>query len=362
MMTRNRAIALYSAVLLLAATPVSDVLAQTATIEGTARAENGGAPIPFALVRLVQAETTTSPSRTPLQGITNSNGYYRFAGVTAGRYRVQLLRIGFRPVLSDPVQVAGAETVQLALRTASQPVLLPAVTITPEACLKAKELAKYPQVLTLWQQARDGAAVRTEIMARFRYRVQVHQEPVGADIQRKADGTPVGSVDQEWVNDPASAVKNAERRRSQRLSRGYYGPTNRNGGASHYMPDELDVLHEDFLKEHCVLPTAQYGSGEVGLRFQPVRTRRNLLDVGGTIWLDSATFLVRRIELEYVDGSDELGTVRLDFSDVAVAGGTLRMPIGAEIDMRPSPKGPAKRTGRRLTWTYSDFVDVPGRR
>jgi hypothetical protein len=29
-------------------------------------------------------------------------------------------------------------------------------------------------------------------------------------------------------------------------------------------------------------------------------TRRTLLDVGGTIWLDSATFLVRRIELDYV--------------------------------------------------------------
>ena len=62
-----------------------------------------------------------------------------------------------------------------------------------------------------------------------------------------------------------------------------------------------------------------------------------------------------------MDGDDRLGTVRLDFSDVAVAGGTLRMPIGAEIDMRPSRKDPA-RSQRSLTWTYSDFVDVPGRR
>ena len=194
-----------------------------------------------------------------------------------------------------------------------------------------------------------------EIMARFRYRVQVHQEATGASIQRKADGTPLGSFDQEWVSDPGSAVKDAARRRSQRLSRGY------RNGASHYLPDELDVLHEDFLQEHCVLATAQYGTGEVGLRVLPVRMRRNLLDVGGTIWLDSATFLVRRIELEYVDGDDQLGTVRLDFSDVAVAGGTLRMPIGGEIDMRPSRRDPARRAQRRLTWTYSDFVEVPRR-
>jgi hypothetical protein len=41
--------------------------------------------------------------------------------------------------------------------------------------------------------------------------------------------------------------------------------------------------------------------------------RRNLLDVGGTIWLGSATFLARRIDLEYVDGDDHRGIVRLDF-------------------------------------------------
>ena len=345
-MTHNRAIALCSAVLLLSAASVSDVLAQTATMEGIARAEDGGAPIPFALVRLVPADTTASRSRTPPQGITSSNGYYRFTGVAAGRYRVQLLRIGFRPVLSDPVQVTAGETVQLALRVASQPVVLASVTITPDVCLKAAELVNYPQIQTLWQQARDGAAVRMEIMARFRYLVQVHQTPVGGGR----------SVSQEWVNDPGAAVKNAERRRSQRLSRGY------RDGASHYIPEELDVLHEDFLKEHCVLSSAEYGTGEVGLRFRPLRQRRNVVDVGGTIWLDSATFLARRIELEYLDGDDQLGTVRLDFRHVSIAGVTLRMPGGAEISMLVSGRGPAPRTRRTLTWTYADFVEVPSRR
>ena len=360
-MTGNRAIALCSAVLLLGAASVSGVHAQTATIEGIARAEDGGAPIPFALVRLVPADTTVSRSGMPPQGITSGNGHYRFAGVAAGRYRVLLLRIGFRPVLSDPVQVAAGETVQLALRIASQPVVLQAVTITPDVCLKAKELVKYPRIQTLWQQARDGAAVRTEIMARFRYRVQMHEEAVGPDIQRKADGTPVRSIDREWVSDPGSAVKNAARRRSQRLSRGYSGTTTRDGMVGFYVPDELDVLHEDFLKEHCLLATATHGAGELGVRFLPLRTRRNFFDVGGTIWLDSATFLVRRIELDYMNGDDHRGTVRLDFSDVAVAGGTLRMPIGGDIDMRPSLKDPAKRSESRFTLTYSDFVEVPRR-
>jgi hypothetical protein len=352
-MTGNRAIALCSAALVLGAASGSNVQAQRAAIEGVARAEDSGRPVAFALVRLVPADTTKSRSDTPPQGITTADGRYRFVDVPAGQYRVLLLRIGFRPVLSEPVQVAGGETVQLPLRVASLPIVLPTVIAAPEVCLKASELSQYPQIQTLWQQARDGAAVRTEIMARFRYRVQTYE----ATLARKDDGTPVGFVDQSWISDPGSAVRNAARRRSERLSRGYYGPTNKNG-AGFFVPNELDVLHEDFLKEHCVEAAARHGPGEIGLRFLPARQRPNLLDVAGTIWLDSATLLARRIDLDYVDGDDHRGTVRLDFGDVAVVGGTLRMPVGGDIDMRPSRTDPARHSLSRFTITYADFVEV----
>jgi hypothetical protein len=85
-------------------------------------------------------------------------------------------------------------------------------------------------------------------------------------------------------------------------------------------------------------------------------------DILGTIWLDSVTFLARRIELEYVDGAESRGTFRADFGDVAVAGGTLRMPIGGAFAMRPSRKNPALRTEGKVTVTYSGFEEVPQRR
>ena len=101
------------------------------------------------------------------------------------------------------------------------------------------------------------------------------------------------------------------------------------------MPNELDVLHEDFLKTHCFVAEAARGAGEVGLRFRPLRTRRNFLDILGTIWLDSATYLARRLELEYVDFDESRGTVRVDFADLPVAGGTLRMPVGGRSRCGP---------------------------
>ena len=356
-MIRRNLIALLAAVVILDTSAASDAIAQKAAVEGVARAEEGGAPVQFALVRLVRADSSRLPSDNPPQGITNASGRYRFDGVEAGRYRVQLLRIGFRPVLSDAVQVAADETVQLEFRVASQPVLLPAVTVTARVCVTTRELMKHPQIQTLWQQARDGASVRTELMARFRYNVLQHEE----SYELKADGpTAPGMIDQPYVSDPKWAVRNAARNRAQRLSRGYYGPS-KDSLDGFYVPNELDVLHEDFLKAHCLVPAVARGVGEVGLRFRPLRTRRNFLDIRGTIWLDSATYLARRIELEYVDGEESRGTFRADFGDVAVDGGTLRMPVGGAFTMRPSRKNPAKRTEGKVTVTYSGFEEVPRR-
>jgi hypothetical protein len=352
-MTRRSLITLIAAVLVLGAASAPDVNAQSAAVEGVARAEEGGAPVQFALVRLVRADSSSRPSDNPPQGITSASGRYRFGGVAPGRYRVQLLRIGFRPVLSDPVQVAAGETVQLALRVASQPLMLPTVTVTAEVCVTAKELTKYPQLETLWQQARDGASVRTELMGRYRYQILTREE----GFELKADGpTPVSTLDRPHVSDPRSAVTNAARIRAQRLSRGYYAPNDGWG-----LPNELDVLHEDFLKTHCFNSVAERGDGEVGLRFGPLRVRGDFLDIRGTIWLDSATYLARRLDLEYVDGDESRGTVRVDFGDVAVAGGTLRMPVGGAYAMRPSRKNPTRRTEGTFTFTYSGFVEVPPR-
>ena len=47
---------------------------------------------------------------------------------------------------------------------------------------------------------------------------------------------------------------------------------------------------------HCFVAAAAHGVGEVGLQFRPLRTRRNFLDILGTIWLDSTTYLARRLQ------------------------------------------------------------------
>jgi hypothetical protein len=353
-----RPIAVLAAFLIVGMSATPGAIVQKANVEGRVTAE-GGAPVQFALVQLVRADSSPLPSENPPLAITNANGRYRFEGVAPGRYRVQLLHIGFEPMLSDLVQVTAAGTKRVDLRVGSMSLRLPAaaVTVTADVCVPAKNLKEHPQLQTLWQQARAGALVRTELMGRFRYQVLNHEE----SYEVNADGpTTPGTLDQPYVSDPKWAVKNAARNREQRLSRGYYGPSN-DKGDGFYVPHELDVLHEDFLKTHCLVAAPARGDGEVGLRFRPQGTRRNFLDILGTIWLDSATYLTRRLELEYVDGIESRGTVRVDFADVPVAGGTLRMPVGSSFTMRPSRTNPARRTEGKVTYTYSGFEEVPRR-
>lgn len=349
----RRPLAIAVAALMLGATLVPDASAQSAVVEGVAQAQDGGAAIPFALVRLVAADATALSQSALQQGITSADGRYRFVHIPAGRYRVQLLRIGFKPVLSDAVQVASGETVQLPLRVASQPLELPTMQVVAGVCVPAKELTVHPQIFALWQQARDGSSVRTELMARYRYRILVHEE----SYELRDDGpTPPGTLDQTSVSDPKWAVKNAARSRSLRLSRGYFGSND-----GFWVPNELEVLHDDFLKEHCLISSTEHADGEVGIRFQPLRTRRNIVDIGGVIWLDSSTYLAKRLELEYIGSDVPRGTVRVDFDDLPVAGGTLRMPARAAFAMRPSLKNPLRRTEGKLTYRYSEFVEVPPR-
>jgi hypothetical protein len=350
----GRIIILAAAVMLVGTASAPGAHAQPSAIEGVARATESGAPIAFALVRLVSADSTAGTRGAPPQGITSADGRFRFGGISAGSYRVQLLRIGFRPVLSDAVHLAAGETVQLPLDVASQPLQLPTVTVRAEGCVTGAALASHPQLLTVWMQARDGASIREGLMARYRFRSSVHE--VGLE-HRSGGLTPAGTRTDTVVSDPKYALSSAARRRAQRNSRGYAGFPN-DGWA---LPNELDVLHDDFLRVHCLDPAIQRGDGEIGVRFRPLRTRRGIRDVGGTIWLDSASYLARRLELEYMEDDKSRGTVRVDYGDVDVAGGTLRMPVAGVYDMWPSRKNPAKHTEGTLTFTYWGFEEVRAR-
>lgn len=137
------------------------------TVEGVARVEQTGEAIPFALVRLLPVDSQAVVLQ---QGITSASGRFRFAGVADGDYRLQLLRIGYRPVLSPELQVRAGETLRHDLHGPAQAVRLATVTVRgDDRCLDGATLADDPELAALWTEAREGVEIRRAFELRYRF-------------------------------------------------------------------------------------------------------------------------------------------------------------------------------------------------
>src|SRR5688572_6781334 len=100
---------------LLLVTRVAAAQLSGGAVQGTARSEEDGSVIPFALIRLKSVGSTAGDTLST-QGITTATGRFRFENVAPGSYQIQLLRIGFRPVTSPILAVLPGATLQHELR------------------------------------------------------------------------------------------------------------------------------------------------------------------------------------------------------------------------------------------------------
>jgi hypothetical protein len=69
---------------------------------------------------------------------------------------------------------------------------------------------------------------------------------------------------------------------------------------TYYAPDARHLADDRFAPGYCfrALPAIDSLPGVMGIGFEPV-SRRRVTDVEGTIWLDSASLELRRIEFQY---------------------------------------------------------------
>lgn len=56
-----------------------------------------------------------------------------------------------------------------------------------------------------------------------------------------------------------------------------------------------------------------------------------MIDISGVVWVDSDDFLVRRLDLEYVDGVRALAGISWSYEDVAVGDGVFRLITRGEL-------------------------------
>lgn len=323
----------------------------TGQVEGVVRAADDSSAVPFALIRLVAVSTGDTTRR---QVVASSAGYWRRAGVPAGDYRLELLRIGFRPVVSGPVRVPAGATVRHDLRAATEAVQLAAVRVRGgAACLTGERLAEEPRLAALWAEVRKGVETRRAFERQYRFvRVMRQDIRVQRVVGRDRRQTRVDTL----VNEPDSVDVREARRAARNRAQGYAK------GGMLTVPYETEILTDEFMRGHCLDAEVADSAGLYGLRYRPVDRREDGADVRGTVWVEGDSYHVRRLEVEYVRRGDPYAWVELDYADVDVAGGRFRLPAGgtARVDVGLLANVVVLVRGgiATLTFSYGQFAPV----
>ena len=331
-----------SLALLVAAQPAR---AQSGTLAGTVTLGDSQ-PLPFALLRL----TRTGSDSAARERVSDAAGKFWFGRLDAGDYRLQLLRVGYRPVLSDVVHVAAGATARLDFRASSSPVLLAGMNVraTP-ACLTASQLCAEPQLLALWNEARRGLATRRAFELTYRFTRELRQDvTLEWRLRRNSLRVRIDTA----TNEPDSVLVRDARYQAAHRQRGY------GEGMTLVLPNEKELLDDAFLAEHCLVTTIESANGLYGLRFRPVREHDDMLDIRGVLWVDAASFQTRRLDLEYVRGRQSRGVSTIEYGDVVVDGAALRLPVSGVATVRAHGANRTLVSGARarLTYGYRGFV------
>lgn len=331
------------AIVLLHATPAAAQPGQ-GSVEGVATGAEEGAPLAFSLIRLVPVD---SQAAAPQGVLTDAAGRYRFAAVPAAAYRVQVEQIGYERVLSAVLQVRPGETLRHDVRATLRPIRLEAIS-TASRCLAAAQLAEDPELSALWNEAKKGVETRRAFERQYGF-VRILTQDVetrwrlrGTRRERRVDTV---------VSEPDSVAVRDLRRRASLQNDGYAE------GNTLRLPEEKQLLEDEFLRDHCLESSFDEDEGTFAIRFRPIRPRRSGVGIRGTIRVDARTYLIRRLEIDYLKGTRAFATGSIEYADLPIAGSTLRLPVSGRAVLRASGVTRALVSGASSAFTYA-YRDV----
>jgi hypothetical protein len=323
-MRPHRAALFLARILVLLAMALPVAAQQTAgTVTGTAAAAEGGAPIPLSLVQLLPGQGGDEPLRGLL---TDARGEFRFDAVPAGRYRLRLDRIGFVSAPSPAFEVRAGETVRRALVAGVTPVMLEGISVSGNACYGIDRLDEAPDLAALWREAQKALETRRRFQQQYSYAYRLRVDG-RAQLRLLRDRRLV--QDTTMVSHPDSVPVRQARRG------GKYGQQTRTG-VNLRVPDELELLDDGFLRTHCLEGDTDDERGGLVLRFRPVKPRGGgELDLRGALRIDPASFVVRELDFEYMNGRRALARGTLRYAEVRTPDGMMRLPAGGVLSGDP---------------------------
>lgn len=246
-------------------------------------------PVAYAAVYLLHGEQVAS------RRLADATGVF-VVPVEVGRvYRVRIEQLGFESFVSEPIRFDSVET-----RTVQYQIESRAVALLPLAVIGANRGCSIEDgglaLHTLWTEARKALAASqlTEELrlleyqgVRYARRLDARAERVTAQETRPLRGR----SPQPFRSLAASDLS----------ANGYIRRIEGTRDFSVYAPDAAVLLSPAFLDDHCFsLIEGKSRSGEIGLRFEPVKGRRSdRVDIEGTFWLHRTSYRLQRLEFRY---------------------------------------------------------------
>ncbi len=318
------------------------------------REARAGAPVAGALLSLV-ADGKSAPS--VVEALSGGNGRARLTAREPGTYRVQVKRIGYRPVLSEPMVLEAGAVKVTRMDLTAVPIVLPTAVVQVKALCES-QISDGPAAV-VWEEIRAALAATTlteqENYLRLRISLFKREATLAGDTSSRlvtktfiATGTPFMTIAPETLT-----------------IRGFVFQSGRD--LSFAAPDARLIVSEWFVHSHCfqLVRPPDPDTSMLGLHFEPAAKTR-LVDINGTMWIDRNAHTLQYLEFSYAGLAGNLSRAklggRLDFRHLAagewfVSNWYVRMPR-----MAVTPASEAKGwTGEAETSHIVGYIDQGGR-
>ena len=232
----------------------------------------------------------------PQAALVASDGTVMLRVPALGLYRILVRRIGYAPFTSDTIRVNATSGAAITIAVPPTRIALATVRVTAKRECDSDAMSVSSEAAPIWEEVRK--ALEASVLSRGASFIVTS----GASFRRTlaedgrrltVDTTARGNAGAR----PFSAEDPAVLARSGYVQGGY------RTSLTFYAPDEQVLLSDGFRRTHCLsMAGAVRRSGDttlVGLTFEP-RTNNQLADIQGTLWVDSASSELRRLEYTYV--------------------------------------------------------------
>ncbi|HVF39303.1 MAG TPA: carboxypeptidase-like regulatory domain-containing protein [Gemmatimonadaceae bacterium] len=244
-----------------------------------------GIAVSGALVALVDATGATVA-----EGISRENGTRSFRA-PAGTYRIHVLRIGFRPFLSDSFSIPATRQKTVVVESAR--VQLSAVLVSAKS--RCTRIDDDTQVLSLlWDEitkALRASQLTTSDLSGVTHSWIYRKEVNGRGLVLNADTTRIPITNQKPFGAPDAAA----------LARDGYAQGDDVKGWTYSGPDETVLLSNEFQSTHCFRAIRDRSRpGQIAMAFEPVPGRQ-VADISGYVWVDQASSELREITFRFAN-------------------------------------------------------------